>query len=243
MLEDVTLERQFGPEVGRFFHGVLEEHGVEIARRRRAGALRGRRRPRPARWSPRAGGRARLRLRGRRRRRDARRDAGPLGRARAGRDRRRALLGRPRELGAGDLRGGRHLRVREPAARPPAADRALGRGRQPRQDGRAQHARARRGARRDPVLLLRPRRLGLARVRGPGRRASAVVRGSLDDGEFTAFYLATTGASRRRWRWAARTTSSTPAASSPTVRAREPRALADLDTDLAALGSRPAADT
>ena len=30
MLEDVTLERHFGPEVGGFFQGVLEEHGVEI---------------------------------------------------------------------------------------------------------------------------------------------------------------------------------------------------------------------
>ena len=30
MLEDVTFERSFGPEVGGFFHGVLEEHGVEI---------------------------------------------------------------------------------------------------------------------------------------------------------------------------------------------------------------------
>ncbi len=30
MMEDVTLERQFGQEVGGFFQGVLEEHGVEI---------------------------------------------------------------------------------------------------------------------------------------------------------------------------------------------------------------------
>jgi 3-phenylpropionate/trans-cinnamate dioxygenase ferredoxin reductase component len=30
MLENVTLERHFGPEVGGFFQGVLEEHGVEI---------------------------------------------------------------------------------------------------------------------------------------------------------------------------------------------------------------------
>jgi 3-phenylpropionate/trans-cinnamate dioxygenase ferredoxin reductase subunit len=30
MLEDVTLERQFGKEVGRYFQGVLEEHGIEI---------------------------------------------------------------------------------------------------------------------------------------------------------------------------------------------------------------------
>jgi 3-phenylpropionate/trans-cinnamate dioxygenase ferredoxin reductase component len=30
MMEGVTFERSFGPEVGGFFHGVLEEHGVEI---------------------------------------------------------------------------------------------------------------------------------------------------------------------------------------------------------------------
>ena len=30
MLEDVTFERQFGPEVGRFFQSTLEEHGVEV---------------------------------------------------------------------------------------------------------------------------------------------------------------------------------------------------------------------
>jgi 3-phenylpropionate/trans-cinnamate dioxygenase ferredoxin reductase component len=30
MLEEVTLERQFGKEVGGFFQAVLEEHGVEI---------------------------------------------------------------------------------------------------------------------------------------------------------------------------------------------------------------------
>jgi 3-phenylpropionate/trans-cinnamate dioxygenase ferredoxin reductase component len=30
MMEEVTLERQFGREVGGFFQGVLEEHGVEI---------------------------------------------------------------------------------------------------------------------------------------------------------------------------------------------------------------------
>jgi 3-phenylpropionate/trans-cinnamate dioxygenase ferredoxin reductase component len=30
MLEDVTLERQFGSEVGGFFQRVLEEHGIEV---------------------------------------------------------------------------------------------------------------------------------------------------------------------------------------------------------------------
>jgi 3-phenylpropionate/trans-cinnamate dioxygenase ferredoxin reductase subunit len=30
MQEEVTFERHFGPEVGRFFQGVLEEHGVQV---------------------------------------------------------------------------------------------------------------------------------------------------------------------------------------------------------------------
>jgi 3-phenylpropionate/trans-cinnamate dioxygenase ferredoxin reductase component len=30
MMEDVTMERGFGQEVGRYFQGVLEEHGVEV---------------------------------------------------------------------------------------------------------------------------------------------------------------------------------------------------------------------
>ena len=30
MMEDVTLERQFGQQVGGFFHSVLEDHGVEL---------------------------------------------------------------------------------------------------------------------------------------------------------------------------------------------------------------------
>src|SRR5919108_2066100 len=30
MQEDVTLERQFGKEIGRFFQDVLEEHGVRV---------------------------------------------------------------------------------------------------------------------------------------------------------------------------------------------------------------------
>jgi 3-phenylpropionate/trans-cinnamate dioxygenase ferredoxin reductase component len=30
MLEDATLERQFGPEIGGFFQGVLEDHGIDV---------------------------------------------------------------------------------------------------------------------------------------------------------------------------------------------------------------------
>ena len=100
MLEDVTFERSFGPEVGGFFHGGVGGARRRDRRWRRAGPLRGLRRARPARDHQ---GRAvaRLRLCGRRRRCDARRDARSLGRARVGRGRRCALLGRPGELGAG----------------------------------------------------------------------------------------------------------------------------------------------
>ncbi len=190
-------------------------------RRRRAGALRGRRRA-GAEGGDRRGPRARLRLRGDRCRGDARRDAGPLGRPRAGRDRGPALLVGPRDLGAGGLRGRRQLRVRQPGARAPAAGGALGRGREPGQDRGAEHARARGGAHRGAVLLLGPRRLGVARVRGSRKRRA---RGARLDGRRRIHGLL----SRRQpgdggaWRWAgAPTTSSTPAASSPT--GRRPRA-------------------
>ena len=55
---------------------------------------------------------------------------------------------------------------------------------------------------------------------GPGS-GDVVVRGSLDDGEFAAFYL-DEGHGSPRWRSAARTTSSTPAASSPRAHGRTP---------------------
>ena len=88
-----------------------------------------------------------------------------------------------------------------------AARGALGRGLQPRQDGRAEHARPWGRARRGAVLLLRPGRLGSIEYVGPGT-GEPVVRGSLDEGEFTAFYVdggrVTAGS-----RWAARTTWST----------------------------------
>ena len=43
MQEQATLERGFGERAGRFFQELLEAHGVTDPRRRRAGALRGRR--------------------------------------------------------------------------------------------------------------------------------------------------------------------------------------------------------
>ena len=41
MLEQVVHERAFGPEVGRFFQGVLEEHGVVVHALQELEALRG----------------------------------------------------------------------------------------------------------------------------------------------------------------------------------------------------------
>ena len=46
---------QFGPEVGGFFQGVLEEHGVEIHGGDELERFEGVRRAGRARWSPRAG--------------------------------------------------------------------------------------------------------------------------------------------------------------------------------------------
>ena len=77
------------------------------------------------------------------------------------------------------LRRRRHLRVRQRRPRPRRAHRARGGRRRPGRDRRAQHARRRRAARRRPVLLLGPRRLGLARVRrargGAGTRRSSAA--------------------------------------------------------------------
>ena len=40
MLEDVTLERFYGKEVGGYFQGVLEEHGVDVTGARSSSASR-----------------------------------------------------------------------------------------------------------------------------------------------------------------------------------------------------------
>ena len=55
MQEDVTLERAFGAEVGGFFQRRARGARRRDPRRRRARALRGLRRARGRRWSPRAG--------------------------------------------------------------------------------------------------------------------------------------------------------------------------------------------
>ena len=116
MLEDVTLERQFGPEVGRFFQNVLEEHGIEVHGGDELDRFEG------------SDGRVRKVV-----------TKGGLeldcdmvvigvgvmpdvtlarsGRARAGRVRRGEVLVGAGDLGARRVRRRRHLRVREPGPR------------------------------------------------------------------------------------------------------------------------------
>ena len=114
------------------------------------------------------------------------RSAGP----RAGRDGRHRLLVGAGDVGSRRVGGGRRVRVRLGGPRPPAADRALGgRARPGRRGGRGDHGLAR-AVRRGPVLLVGPGGLVHARVRR-ARRAwdEEVVRGSVEDGAFTIFYL------------------------------------------------------
>ena len=117
----------------------------------------------------------------------------------------------PADLGARDLRGRRRRRVRERRPRRPAdANRALGRGLQPGQDRRAQHARSRPAPRRGALLLLRPLRLGVAGVRRPRSRMGPGGRPRLARGAgSSASSTCTRGASPARSRWAGPTTSST----------------------------------
>ena len=213
MQEDVPLERSASAaRSGAFFQGVLEDHGIEVARRRRARALRGRRRRV---GEGRDRGRARDRRRhGRdRRRRDARRDARQ---ARPGSSSASAAASKCsatlRDLGAGRLRRRRHLRVRLGRPRPPAAGRALGAWRL---DQGKTAALNMLGERVKPTTRSRTS----CRTSPTGRRSSTsarrvgwdeeVVRGSLDDGEFTIFYLDGGRVAGARSRSGARTTSST----------------------------------
>ena len=188
MLEEVALERQFGKEVARFFHGVLEDHGVELLRRRRARPLRGRRRTRDE------GGhelraRAGLRLRRRRGGGHARRDARALRRARAGRHA-AASAARPglESSVPGHLRGRRQLRVREPRStarrlRLEHWDVAANQGKT------AALNMLGRGVEHDVVPYFFSDLADWASLEyvGPGE-GEPVVRGSLDDGEFSVFW-------------------------------------------------------
>ena len=124
MLEDVALSRAFGEEVGRYFHEILESHGIELVDGRRARGVPGGRAGAGDPDEERAGDRGR---RGRGRGRGAPGDdARRAGRPRGGqRDRLRLEA---RDLGGGDLRGRRRVLLRQRDARAAAAGRALGRG-------------------------------------------------------------------------------------------------------------------
>ena len=213
MLEPVALSRGFGEQAGRFFQDRLEEHGIKVHGDDELDRFEG------------ADGRVTRVVTKAGRELDA--DAVVIGAgavpdvmlARAaglelGEQRRRAASTRGCETSApGHLRRRRHRRVRERRPRRPAAPRrALGRRLQPGQDGRAQHARPRPAARRRPVLLLRPVRLGLARVRRPGaRRGSRRSSAARSTTASSASCTCTTAASRGAVASGARTISSTPA--------------------------------
>ena len=109
-------------------------------------ALRGRRRARARRWSPPPGCELDCDCVVDRRGRDARRDARALGRARA-RARPAACAARPglESSVPGVFAAGDNCEYDSPVHGRRLRRRALGRGRQPGQDGRAQHARARGG--------------------------------------------------------------------------------------------------
>ena len=128
MLEDAPLAGHFGEAAGGFFAGLLGEHGIECVTADPLARFEG--------DGPGAAGRdgvgpgARRRPRRDGHRRDARRHARPLVRARAGGDRRRALLADARDVGARACGRRRPVRVRLGRARAAAAGRALrGRGR------------------------------------------------------------------------------------------------------------------
>ena len=95
------------------------------------------------------------------------------------------------ELGEGRVRGGGHLRIRLADARRARADRALGRGVQPGQDGGAEHARA--GTWRTKWCRTSTRCWGIgANSSTSGRRGSGTRRscaGSYEEGKFTTWYL------------------------------------------------------
>ena len=156
MLEAVTHERFYGPEVGRFFQDTLTEHGVKRARRRRSSSA-SRAGDRVERVVTKSGLEIEC-------------DFVVIGAGvtpditlaqRAGLETDSGVLvDRYLETQrARRVRGRRHRRVRQRRARPPAAHRALGRRVQPGQVRGAEHARPAAGVRRRALLLVRPRGL------------------------------------------------------------------------------------
>ena len=169
MQEQVTLERGFGPSAGRFFQDLLESHGVTVhasdelerfdgdGRVAKVITRNGLELPAEAVVIG-AGVTPDVALA-----KKAGLQIGERGGVRC--------YSRLESFAARHLRCGRHLRVRLGAPRRRSrADRALGRRLQPRQDRRAQHARARRSPRGGSLLLLGARQLGRAGVRRAGLR-------------------------------------------------------------------------
>ena len=181
MQEDVTLERGFGKAAGGFFQKVLEDHGVEIYAGEDVERFEGE--GRVATVVTKSGKRIPA-------------DAVIVGAGvtpdvmlakRAGLEigERGGVLtdatlatSAPDVFAAGDIAEYESV-IHGGAARP---DRALGRRREPGQDRRARDARPPAAARHDPVLLLRPVRLGVDGVRRPGLRLDRGDRPRLDRG-------------------------------------------------------------
>ena len=190
MLEEVTLERALRHgRRARFVEHALTRPRRGAARLRRARPVRGRGRARDeGRLEGRA--RARGRLRGARRGRGARRDARALGRARARRGRRRRVLVAARDLGARHLRRRRRGRVRLAAPRRARARGAPRGGDRARPHGGAEHARAATSSTtRCPTSGPTSSDWATIEYVGVGRGDDVGQRGSLDDGDFTVFYL------------------------------------------------------
>ena len=192
MLEDVTCENHLGREVGGFVQRLLEEHGVEVHGGQEVDRLRGRRRPRDARRDEERPV-DRLRLRRRRRRRAARRAAGAVGGARAWARPAASPCSAsletslPGVYAAGDVAEydsplhGRRVRIEhwEVAVE---------------QGQTAARAMLGRGGAHEAVPYFWSDLSDWATLEYVGIEAGEpVVRGSIDDGDFTAFYLAGDG--------------------------------------------------
>ena len=118
-----------------------------------------------------------------------------------------------RDVGGGRLGGGRRVRVRLGGPRPPAAGRALGGRARPGRGGRAARSSAS-GEPYDEVPYFWSDLSDWCTLEYVGPAAEwdrEVVRGSIDDGEFTIFYLPGETGRRRRSPSAGRTTSTAPA--------------------------------
>ena len=214
MLEQVALERQFGSEVGASSIGCSRSTGWSCTPARSSSASRART---VVRRVVTKGGGSSVRLRGDRRRGHPGSHARPRRRARPRRGRRRAARQASRPPPPASSRPATSASTTAPCTTGRCGS-SIGTSRSTRARPPHSTCSAGRGARHDAVLLLRPRGLVVDGVRRPGG-GETVIRGSLEDGEFAAFYL-DDGRVRRRSPSAAPTTSSTRAGSSPSARGR-----------------------